>query len=202
MGNAVGSVAGICYWQTLVTGRQLIVFLLRVMCSNRRRKITIFHRRYGPPTRMCAIIIALYILTKWMVYISSHSRVDEGVTVGSYRFNLFIFADDLLRLVSSEQGIQHAFDRFSAACKQGGLKISTNKPRYYVSRRPIQCALQISSNTFSWHKWQIYDFWEDFTACHFPTNVEQRDLRYVGHIHVTMCPSKDWRNKPCVYTHG
>jgi len=28
----------------------------------------------------------------------------------------FAFADDLVLLVSSEQGLKHTFDRFSAAC--------------------------------------------------------------------------------------
>jgi len=33
----------------------------------------------------------------------SHSRVDEGVTVGSYRINRLLFADDLVLLASSQQ---------------------------------------------------------------------------------------------------
>ena len=35
---------------------------------------------------------------------------------------------------SSQQGLQHAFDRFSAACDQTGTKISTKKLRYCVSQ--------------------------------------------------------------------
>jgi len=47
-------------------------------------------------------------------YIDSHSRVvDEGVTVGRCRMNCLLFADDLVLLASSEQGLQHPPDRFS-----------------------------------------------------------------------------------------
>jgi len=36
--------------------------------------------------------------------------------------------------VSSQQRLQHAFDRFSAACDQAGTKLSTKKLRYCVSQ--------------------------------------------------------------------
>jgi len=39
----------------------------------------------------------------------------------------------LVLLASSEQCLQHALDRFAAACDQAGMKISTKKTRYYVS---------------------------------------------------------------------
>jgi len=38
---------------------------------------------------------------------------------------LCLFADDLVLLAFSHQALQHALDRFSAACDQTGMKIST-----------------------------------------------------------------------------
>ena len=63
-----------------------------------------------------------------------------------------LFADDLVAYCmcgSSQQGLQHAFDRFSAACDQAGTKISSKiEVLLYVSlRRPRQCFLQVSGNT-------------------------------------------------------
>jgi len=70
-----------------------------------------------------------------MNWIESHSRVDEGVIVGSNRINHLIFADHLVLLESSEQGFQQTFDQFSAACDQTGMKIiSWKTEELYVSR--------------------------------------------------------------------
>jgi len=59
--------------------------------------------------------------------IDSHSRVEVGVTAGSCRINHLVFADDLVLLASSQQGLQHALDRFSAASDRAGMKINTKK---------------------------------------------------------------------------
>jgi len=49
---------------------------------------------------------------------------------------------------SSQQGIQRAFDRFSAACDQAGTKISSEKIEVLcLSRRPWQCILQVRGNS-------------------------------------------------------
>jgi len=49
---------------------------------------------------------------------------------------------------SSQQGLQHAFDRFSTACEQAGTKISSKKTEVLILlRRPRQCILQVSENT-------------------------------------------------------
>jgi len=48
---------------------------------------------------------------------------------------------------SSQQGLQLAFNRFSASCDQAGTKISTKKIEVLcLSRRPRQCSLQVSGN--------------------------------------------------------
>jgi len=49
---------------------------------------------------------------------------------------------------SSQRGLQHAFDRFSAACEQAGTKLITKKFEVLcLSRHPRQCILQVSGNT-------------------------------------------------------
>jgi len=70
-----------------------------------------------------------------MNWIDSHSRVDESVTVGNCRINRLLFADDLILLASSQQSIQHALDRFCAACDRARMKISTKNTEVllYVS---------------------------------------------------------------------
>jgi len=84
----------------------------------------------------------------YMNWIDSHSRVDEGVTVGSYRINRLLFADGLVLLASSQQSRQHALDRFSGACDRAGMKINTtNTEVLYLSTNSRQCMLQVSGNT-------------------------------------------------------
>jgi len=79
-----------------------------------------------------------------------HKRFDEVVTVEDCRINRSLCALRTNWCVdgSSQQGVQHAFDRFSAACNQAGTKISTiNIEVLCLSRRPRQCILQVSGNT-------------------------------------------------------
>jgi len=54
----------------------------------------------------------------YMDWTDSHRRINEGVTVSSYRTNRLLVADDLSLLEFSQQGLQHAFYRFFAACDQ------------------------------------------------------------------------------------
>jgi len=48
---------------------------------------------------------------------ASHQLIPALVTVGSYRINRLLFADDLVLLASSVKGLHHALDRFSTACE-------------------------------------------------------------------------------------
>ena len=53
-----------------------------------------------------------------------------------------LFADDLVLLASSQQSLQHALDRFSAACDRAGMKINTkNTGILCLSTNPRQCTL-------------------------------------------------------------
>ena len=55
-----------------------------------------------------------------------------------------LFADDLVLLDSTQNGLQQAVDRFSDACSVAGMKISkTITKTMCLSRLPKQCSLQI-----------------------------------------------------------
>ena len=65
-----------------------------------------------------------------------------GLTVCFLRTNWYCMCG------SSQQGLQHAFDLFSAACEQAGTKISTKSIEVLcLSKHPRQCILQVSGNT-------------------------------------------------------
>jgi len=70
----------------------------------------------------------------YMNRIDSHNRVDEGVTVGSYRINRLLFADALVLLASSQQSLQHSIG-FQLRATEPEWK-SVKIPRYYVSLKP------------------------------------------------------------------
>jgi len=86
-----------------------------------------------------------------MNLINSHRRVDEGVVVGNCRMNgflCFLRTNWYCMRGSSQQGLQHAFDRFYAACGEAGRQICTKKVEVLCfSRRPRQCIRQVSGNT-------------------------------------------------------
>jgi len=79
--------------------------------------------------------------------LQQYSRIDVGDTAGSCRVNRLLFADDFVLLASSQEGLQHALDRFSAACDRPRMKISTKKTEVLcLSRKTRQCMLQASGN--------------------------------------------------------
>jgi len=62
--------------------------------------------------------------------------------------NLFIFADELVLFASCQQNLQHAVDKFSAACDQGRMKTSTKKTKMMcLFRDPRQCMLLAAVNS-------------------------------------------------------
>ena len=52
-----------------------------------------------------------------------------GVKIGECTVQRLLFADDLVLLDSTQNGIQQALDRFSDACSVAGMKISTTKQK-------------------------------------------------------------------------
>jgi len=93
-----------------------------------------------------AVITPLYSLNELDRQLQTSQQ--RGVTVGNCKINRLLIAEDLVLLAFSDQGLQHALGRFTAACGQTGMKISTKKTEVLCfSRRPSQCTLQVSGNT-------------------------------------------------------
>jgi len=102
-------------WEYGVDGRLLLTVLSLYFCSDlvsvsyNSQSFTICVGLWHG----CVLSSLLFIVC--MNWIDSHRRVDKGVVVGSCRINCLLFADDLVLFASSEQGLQHALNRFSAA---------------------------------------------------------------------------------------
>ena len=72
------------------------------------------------------------------------SESGGGVKIGDCTVQRLLFADDLVLLDSTQNGLRQALDRFSDACSVAGMKISTTKTETMcLSRQPKQCSLQI-----------------------------------------------------------
>jgi len=95
-----------------------------------------------------ARVLSSLLLTVNMNQIDIHSGVTEGVTSGCCWTNRLIFADDVVVLASSEQGLQHARGSFIAACDQVEINICTTKADILcLSRSLCQCMLHVSGYT-------------------------------------------------------
>ena len=67
-----------------------------------------------------------------------------GVRIGGCTIQRLLFADDLVLLDCTQNGIQLALDRYSDACFVAGMKISSTKAEtMHLSRQPKQCSFQI-----------------------------------------------------------
>ena len=65
-----------------------------------------------------------------------------GAKIGHCTAQRLLFADDLVLLDSTQNGLQQALDRFSDACSVAGMKISTTKTETTcLSRQPKQSSL-------------------------------------------------------------
>ena len=56
-----------------------------------------------------------------------HNSSSTGVTFGECNVQWLLFADDLALLSSNKSDLQYAFDWFSNACLDAGMKISMGK---------------------------------------------------------------------------
>ena len=73
-----------------------------------------------------------------------NSESNGGLKIGECTVRRLLFADDLVLLDSTQSGLQQALDRFSDACSEAGMKISTAKTETMcLSRQSAQCSLQV-----------------------------------------------------------
>ena len=80
----------------------------------------------------------------YMDRIVKKSESCGGVKIGECTVQRLLFADDLVLLDSTQNGLQQALDRFSDACSVAGMKISSTKTETMcLFRQPKQCSIQI-----------------------------------------------------------
>ena len=83
----------------------------------------------------------------FLIYVDGIVKNSEscgGVKIGECTVQRLLFADDLVLLDSTQNGLQQALDRFLDACSAARIKISTTKTETMcLSRQPKQCSLQI-----------------------------------------------------------
>ena len=90
----------------------------------------------------CSLSPILFLI--YMDRIVKRSESCGGVKIGECTVQRLLFADDLMLLDSTQNGLQQALDRFSSACSVARMKISTTKTETMcLSRQPKQCSLQI-----------------------------------------------------------
>ena len=90
----------------------------------------------------CSFSPILFLI--YMDRIVKKSESCGGVMIGECTVQRLLFADDLVLLDSTQNGLQQALDRFSDACSVAGMKISSTKTETMcLSRQPKQCSLQI-----------------------------------------------------------
>ena len=90
----------------------------------------------------CSLSPILFLI--YMDRIVKNSASCGGVKIGDCTVQRLLFADDLVLLDSSQNGLQQALDRFSNACCVAGMKISTAKTETMcLSIKPAQCSVHV-----------------------------------------------------------
>ena len=80
--------------------------------------------------------------------IKKYSSFSSGVTFGECNVWRLLFADNLALLSSNKSDLQYAFDWFSDACLDAGMKISTAKTEIMcLSRHPVQRSFKTNGVT-------------------------------------------------------
>ena len=90
----------------------------------------------------CSLSPILFLT--YMHRIVKKSESCDRVKIGECAVQRLLFADDLVLLDSTQNGLQQALDRFSDECFVAGMKIDTTKTETMcLSRLPKQCSLHI-----------------------------------------------------------
>ena len=95
------------------------------------------------PRQGCSLSPILFLI--YMDGIVRKSESYGEVSIRESTVQRLLFADDLVLLDSTKNGLQQTLDRFSDACSVARMKISTTKVETNcLSRQPNQCSLQSS----------------------------------------------------------
>ena len=76
----------------------------------------------------CSFLPILFLI--YMDRVVKKSEFRGGVKIGECTAQLLLFADDLVLLDSTQNGLQQALDGFLDACSVAGMKISTTKTNH------------------------------------------------------------------------
>ena len=94
----------------------------------------------------CVLSPLLFI--KYMDKIDRDSSSSGGVIFGELNVRRLLFADDFVLSSSNKSDFQYALDRFSDACLDTEMKISTAKTGIMcMSKHPFQCSFQTNEVT-------------------------------------------------------
>ena len=94
----------------------------------------------------CVLPLLLFII--YMDMIDKNCFSSSGATFGECNVQRLLFADYLALLSSNKSDLQYALDRFSDACLNAGMKISTAKTEIMcLSRHLVQCSFQTNGIT-------------------------------------------------------
>ena len=89
----------------------------------------------------CVLSPFLFII--YMNKVNKDSSSSSGVRFGKCNVRRLLFANDLALLISNKSNLQYALDRFSDACLNAGMKISTAKTEIMcLSRHSVLCSFQ------------------------------------------------------------
>ena len=84
---------------------------------------------------------------------------DDCVTIGRCKISRLLFADNLVSLVSSESGLQHALNGFAALYDIAKMKISSSKTEVlHLSTNFFKCFLLVGGLIFKANG-EVQEFW-------------------------------------------
>ena len=124
--KVLGSFAVVRCWRRLLLAVKALYSCSEVCVRVGAVKITIIRRWCWTPTRVCTVSTPLRSLYELNWQLQPSRRCWK------LQDQPFTFADDLVLLASSQQGLQRTLDRFSAASDRAGIS-PLEGPRYYVS---------------------------------------------------------------------
>ena len=105
----------------------------------------------------CSLSPIVFLI--YMDRIVKKSESCGGVKIGDCTIQRLLFADDLVLLDSTQNGLQLTLDRFSDTCSVAGMKINTIKTETTcLSRQPKQCSLQIDGAPVPLEQSEIFKY--------------------------------------------
>ena len=83
----------------------------------------------------CSLSPILFLIYMDRIVKKSESR--DGVMISECTVQRLLFADDLVPLDFTQNGLQQALDKFSDGCSVAGIKISSTKTEFMCLSRQL-----------------------------------------------------------------